>query len=142
MDCPSLFTLYCLYLLFPILMLIVRDGTLYFCIVFVATIILVFVSWHDVSQGSSLSFFIGSVIRTIYLAVLSFTGSHLIIELKKLSNVNVNDESAETQSIFFARSDPGRQTAVNDTRVEDENREQEQHGQQRREQERSGTENV
>ncbi|KAF8997002.1 hypothetical protein BDQ17DRAFT_1363789 [Cyathus striatus] len=98
----------------PILTSIVRDGTIYFCLLFVATALLLFTSFHDAAYDSSLRI-LTIVTHPGYLAMLSFTGSHLVLNLKKLtSDLIENDTTTATQSIFFARP-PGRNTEGEET---------------------------
>ncbi|KAF8995199.1 hypothetical protein BDQ17DRAFT_1430566 [Cyathus striatus] len=98
----------------PVLTSIVRDGTLYFCVLFVSVI-------FDSVMGMILVFDSTSTFSAFappfYVTVLSFVGSRLILKLRKLVNVNANMSNTElSRAIFFARFDPGLRTEeVEDT---------------------------
>ncbi|KAF8996997.1 hypothetical protein BDQ17DRAFT_1429352 [Cyathus striatus] len=84
----------------PIITSIVRDGTLYFCLLFVITTI------TALSTLDSASIF-PAVTAPAQIAILSFTGSRLILKLRKLSDSDTDEKVTAPRSIFVARSGPG-----------------------------------
>ncbi|KAF9008206.1 hypothetical protein BDQ17DRAFT_1422278 [Cyathus striatus] len=87
---------------FPIITTLLRDGTLYFIIIFVFTI---FLTWSSVDQKAQ-KHNIPSYFNQWYTAMLSFTGSRLIMKLRILTDVD-SEATAPTlsRSIFFAQRD-------------------------------------
>ncbi|KAF8996980.1 hypothetical protein BDQ17DRAFT_1429338 [Cyathus striatus] len=85
----------------PIFTSIVRDGTLYFCLLFVTAII------TALSTLDNASIF-PAVTAPVDISILSFTGSRLILKLRKLSYLDADEKVTAPRSIFVARSGSGR----------------------------------
>ncbi|KAF9002300.1 hypothetical protein BDQ17DRAFT_1357247 [Cyathus striatus] len=89
----------------PIVVTVVRDGSLYFCILFVTVIMMVMASTTGYTPYNVFPY-IASILQIL---ILSFTGCRMILHLRKLSDPSDANETAPyvTQSIFFARIDRG-----------------------------------
>ncbi|KAF8977266.1 hypothetical protein BDQ17DRAFT_1384029 [Cyathus striatus] len=82
----------------PLLYSLISDGTLYFCIVFVSTVVMN-LGAVDPKLNACFIYF-----SPFYIAILSCSGSRLILQLRRVSNFTESGSSPTfSQSIFFAR---------------------------------------
>ncbi|KAF8999461.1 hypothetical protein BDQ17DRAFT_1543651 [Cyathus striatus] len=101
---------------FPLLTSVSRDGTLYFFILFVSTIP-VAVAAVDPSLSNKVG--VIGYVACWYIATLSYLGSRLILNLRKLTDTSGSNENAPTlsRSIFFAQPGRGINTSEDDSYV-------------------------
>ncbi|KAF8997001.1 hypothetical protein BDQ17DRAFT_1429357 [Cyathus striatus] len=89
----------------PLHSIMIRDGTLYFFLIFVFALAETVASL-DAKLEPYLP--LPELIFPYYVAILSFSGSRLILDLKRMADLNLNGgHSAElSRSIFFAQPNP------------------------------------
>ncbi|KAF8992123.1 hypothetical protein BDQ17DRAFT_1546617 [Cyathus striatus] len=81
----------------PLYSRVIRDGTLYFWCIFCTKLHSLYL--HLLNDD------LADYVVPFYFAVFSFSGSHLILDLKRLADEDTNaDADTLSQSIFFARS--------------------------------------
>ncbi|KAF9001674.1 hypothetical protein BDQ17DRAFT_1358029 [Cyathus striatus] len=86
----------------PIIVSVLRDGTLYFCILFVTAIMMVLAQAIGYKPHSIFP----EIASLLQIAILSFTGCRMILHLRKLSDLDHEDANEmTTPSIFFAQLD-------------------------------------
>ncbi|KAF8988813.1 hypothetical protein BDQ17DRAFT_1373832 [Cyathus striatus] len=83
----------------PLYSRVICDGTLYFWCIFFSTLVQTLGPLNDD---------LADYVVPFYFAVFSFSGSHLILDLKRLADEGTNaDADTLSRSIFFARSHSG-----------------------------------
>ncbi|KAF8980423.1 hypothetical protein BDQ17DRAFT_1380715 [Cyathus striatus] len=94
-----------------VVVLIIRDGTLYFGIIFVFTVL------ETAAVASKcVDHICGGIFTGSYIVALSYSGSHLILRLKRMSDA-AEATSIISTSIFFNRPNSD-ETSPNLSRVE------------------------